>query len=163
MATASPRNRRLPGPSTRLPRQYRVQPMSIRDFSQVHALWEHTEGVGLTESDSRENVAKFLRRNPGMSFVARCHRELVGAVLCGHEGRRGYLHHLAVATEHRGKGIGTNLVESCLAALHSAGILKCNLFVYENNAAGQEFWRKIGWEKRPDLRLMQMPTRSRTT
>jgi len=163
MAAPSSRNRRLHRPSTRLPGQCHVRPMGIRDFPEVHALWQHTEGVGLTESDSRENVAKFLRRNPGMSFVARCGRELVGAVLCGHEGRRGYLHHLAVATKHRGKGIGTNLVESCLAALHSAGILKCNLFVYENNAAGQEFWQKIGWAKRPDLRLMQTPTRSRTT
>ena len=163
MPAPSSRNRRHDHASTGLPRQYHVQPMSIRDFPAVHALWQRTEGVGLTESDSKENVAKFLRRNPGMSFVARCDRQLVGAVLCGHEGRRGYLHHLAVAPQHRRQGIGKSLVESCLAALHSAGILKCNLFVYENNAAAGDFWQKIGWAKRPDLRLMQTPTRSRTT
>src|SRR2546421_4865159 len=100
--------------------------MTIDDFDEVHRLWGKTEGVGLNESDSRPNVASYLERNSGMSFVARHGTKLVGAVLCGHDGRRGYLHHLAVAKKHRRKGLGKKLVAACFAQLARSGILKCN-------------------------------------
>jgi ribosomal protein S18 acetylase RimI-like enzyme len=137
-----------------------IKPMSIADYEEVLRLWQSAEGVGLNESDTRPAIAGYLRRNPRMSFVARQGKELIGAVLCGHDGRRGYLHHLAVASPHRRKGIGTKLVARCLAALKRLRILKCNIFLYNHNTEGERFWRSSGWEKRADLRLVQKNLRS---
>src|SRR5262252_6294995 len=95
----------------------RIEPMSMADYDEVFALWQSAEGVGLGESDTRRAIAGYLRRNPGMSFVARQEGELAGAVLCGDDGRRGYLHHLAVAPRYRRQGLGRRLVVACLAAL----------------------------------------------
>jgi putative acetyltransferase len=88
-----------------------------------------------------------------MSFVARAHGELIGAVLCGTDGRRGYLHHLAVRTDWRGKGVGGNLVKRCLTGLLQAGIDRCHLFVYKENEAGRAFWVHQGWRERLDLMI----------
>src|SRR6516164_621735 len=108
-----------------MPEGIDILPMMLADFEQVIDLWQNTEGVGMNESDSRPNIESYLKRNPGMSFVARNGEQLVGAVLCGHDGRRGYLHHLAVARSHRGRKIGKQLVEACLSRLAADGILKC--------------------------------------
>src|SRR6185437_3574928 len=125
-----------------------IKPMTLADYDEALRLWQNTEGVGLNESDARNAIALYLKRNPRMSFVAREGRELVGAVLCGHDGRRGCLYHLAIAPAHRRKGIGTKLVARCLAALKRARILKCNIFVYNHNADGERFWSSHGWKKR---------------
>ena len=128
----------------------------IEDFDAVIALWRRTEGVGLNESDTRRAITAFLRRNPRLSFVAEQGGRIIGAVLCGHDGRRGYLHHLAVSKRHRRCGIGRRLVNACLAKLHKAGIQKCNIFIFANNAAGMKFWAHTGWSLRTELRLMQI-------
>ncbi len=129
--------------------------MSIGHYTRVLRLWQRTEGVGLSVSDSRVNIAAYLKRNPNMSFVARNGRDIVGAVLCGHDGRRGYLHHLAVAKAHRGQGLGKRLVEACLSRLAACGIPKCNIFLFADNAAGEQFWKHNGWLNRADLQVMQ--------
>lgn len=130
--------------------------MTIADYDEVFSLWKATEGVGLNESDTRENIAKFLIRNPDMSFVVRSSGgELIGAVLSGHDGRRGYLHHLAVAKAHRGHGLGKLLMNACLTALQKVGLKKCSIFVYANNESGQSFWKHFGWEARAEILLMQ--------
>lgn len=132
-----------------------IAPMTTADFGEVLRLWQNTDGVGLNESDTEANLASYLERNPGMSFIARHGSEIIGAVLCGHDGRRGYLHHLAVAKEHRNQGIGKGLVNACLAQLASLGILKCNIFLYADNADGEAFWRHNGWANRTDLCVLQ--------
>ena len=129
--------------------------MTLADYDAVLRLWQATEGIGLNESDDRCHVRGYLRRNPGMSFVACRGGEIVGAVLCGHDGRRGYLHHLAVARAHRKKGLGQKLVNACLAGLRRLKIQKCNIFLFADNAAGEKFWRHNGWLKRTDLLVMQ--------
>jgi len=129
--------------------------MSIADYDEVYALWEDTEGVGLSSADTLEAIARYLARNPGMSFVARdALGAVVGAVLCGHDGRRGFLHHLAVKPDCRRQGAGRALVERCMAALTAAGIEKCHLFVYKANESGRAFWEKIGWTERTTLVIM---------
>jgi len=128
-----------------------VRPMVIADYTEVRTLWETCEGIGLNDADRPEAIDAYLQRNPGMSFVARQDDALVGAVLCGHDGRRGYLNHLAVHPAHRGEGIGRRLVAHCLEALEEAGIAKCHLFIFTDNPAGRAFWRNIGWERRDDL------------
>jgi len=127
----------------------------IGDYDEVIRLWKRTEGVGLNESDTRSAIASFLRRNSGLSFVAEKRGRIVGAVLCGHDGRRGYLHHLAVARRYRRQGIGMQLINACLAKLHAADIHKCNIFVYAGHAAGMSFWKHNDWRLRADLRVMQ--------
>jgi N-acetylglutamate synthase len=133
-----------------------VRAFRIEDYDAVIALWRRTEGVGLNESDTRSAIAAYLRRNPPFSFVAEKDGRIVGAVLCGHDGRRGYLHHLAVARQHRQLGIGRQLVNACLAKLRKAGIQKGNIFIFANNAAGMKFWARTGWKLRTELRVMQI-------
>jgi N-acetylglutamate synthase len=140
------------------PAPFEIAHMLPGDYDQVFALWEATEGVGLNESDTRVNVERFLLRNPSLSKVARIDGRIVGAVLCGHDGRRGYLHHLAVAKPFRRFGVGRGLVEACLADLAAQHIIRCNIFLYTDNAAGQDFWRAAGWNDRADLCIMQRAT-----
>jgi N-acetylglutamate synthase len=134
-----------------------IRPMTIADYEAVLQLWQKTEGVGLNESDGREPIESFLARNPGLSQVALNGAHIVGAVLCGHDGRRGYLHHLAVTKTHRKQGLGKALVEACLADLARLGIPKCNIFLFADNAEGEAFWKHNGWAKRTDLQVMQKP------
>jgi putative acetyltransferase len=119
------------------------------------------EGIGLNESDERPAMAHFVRRNRGFSLVATSRGAVVGAVLCGHDGRRGYLHHLAVRPDWRRHGLGRKMVESCLRRLAAAGVQKCNIFLFADNARGEAFWRRIGWSARCDLKVLQRPTRGR--
>lgn len=137
------------------PTACQLRPMTGADYDAVVRLWEATEGVGLNESDTRPAIESYLVRNPNLSFVAFDAGAIVGAVLCGHDGRRGYLHHLAVAESHRGRGLGKGLVEACLARLRQLGIQKCNIFLYADNIAGEAFWKHNGWLDRFDLRVMQ--------
>ncbi len=138
---------------------YQIHEMTAQDYDDVAGLWRNIEGVGLDEdTDSREGIAAYLARNPGLSYVARQDGMVVGAVLCGHDGRRGYLHHLAVAPAHRHNGIGRALVEACLATLGSIGIQKCNIFLFSDNEPGEAFWKQIGWKERRDLKVLQKPT-----
>ena len=132
-----------------------ISPMTASDLEAVLALWAETDGVGLNESDTPAQLTLYLERNPGLSLVVRDHQRIVGAVLCGHDGRRGYLHHLAVLPEFRKRGLGRKLVEDCLASLREIGILKCNIFTHADNEMGQRFWNRCGWSKRTDLQILQ--------
>ncbi len=131
-----------------------LREMTIADYDDARALWERSEGVGLSAADARENISAFLSRNAGLSFVALEGGKLVGAVLCGSDGRRGFLYHLAVDTRARGKGVGRLLVTSCLSRLHQRGMRKCHIFVMAGNLEGQKFWQRIGWVERGDLVVM---------
>jgi N-acetylglutamate synthase len=134
---------------------YRIETMNLSDFPAVSRLWRNSEGIGLNESDTRPNIAIYLKRNPRMSFVARKGKTIVGAVLCGHDGRRGYLHHLAVAKSHRGHGIGKKLVQAGFTALGRAGITRCNIYLFNSNSQGEAFWLHNGWTKRAELQMLQ--------
>ena len=131
-----------------------IEPMTIDHYNEVIALWKVSENVGLSSADERENIKSYLARNPAMSFVARDNGEIIGAALCGHDGRRGYLHHLAIAEHHRKKGIGRKLAERCMESLKNVGIQKCHLFVFLMNTEGKAFWGKIGWSLRSDIQVV---------
>lgn len=131
-----------------------IRPFELSDYEDAAHLWRAAEGVTLSGADSREEIGKYLLRNPGLSFVAREEGRLVGAVLCGHDGRRGYVHHLAVAAERRGCGLGRELTERCMQALAAAGIEKAHLFVHTDNESGRKFWDHIGWAVRLDILTM---------
>jgi ribosomal protein S18 acetylase RimI-like enzyme len=133
-----------------------ISPLRIDDYDEVLRLWSATEGMQLRTADSRAGIALYLERNPGSSFVARVGSEVVGAVLCGHDGRRGYLHHLAVAPAHRRRGLATALLNRALAGLAQQGIAKCLGFVLADNQDGLAFWARTGWEHRADLEVVSV-------
>ena len=122
-----------------------IRAMLPADYSDVRRLWEATAGVGLNESDTEPAIRSYLGRNPEMSAVAESDGRIVGAVLGGHDGRRGYLHHLSVDTAYRRRGIGRSLVGWCTKRLVEAGITRCNIFIYKDNEAGSAFWFDAGW------------------
>jgi len=129
--------------------------MTPEHYDEMIELWNRIEGVGLSDADSRDGVIAYLIRNPGLSLVATDKGMIIGAVLCGHDGRRGYLHHLAVVPERRGEGIGKALVSECLSRLGRLGIRKCNAFVFADNDDGLGFWKSAGWAQRADLTVIQ--------
>jgi ribosomal protein S18 acetylase RimI-like enzyme len=135
-----------------------ILPMTVADIESVVALWKSTPGVGMNESDEPAALRLFLARNPGLSLVARDGSRLVAAVLCGHDGRRGFMYHMAVLPEYRRQGLGGQLVDRCLSALAAERLLRCNALVLVENDGGQEFWRRGGWFHRSDLILFQRPT-----
>jgi N-acetylglutamate synthase len=133
---------------------FRITPFDLSDYDAAVGLWRAAEGVMLGRSDERDAIARFLAHNPGLSFVARRDGTLVGAALCGSDGRRGFLHHVAVASAHRRQGIAKALVERCLEGLRHRGIGKCHLFVLGGNDEAQRFWERTGWSRRGDLVMM---------
>jgi len=137
------------------PAAWRLRVMTVADYDEVLALWRACAGIGLTAADERPAIAAYLAHNPGMSFVAEAGGRIVGAVLGGHDGRRGYLHHLAVQPAWRRRGLGRALTGAVLDRLRAAGMGKCNLFLYGTNETGRAFWTKHGWVPRGDLVLMQ--------
>ncbi|MCR4442875.1 MAG: GNAT family N-acetyltransferase [Peptococcaceae bacterium] len=134
--------------------EFIIRNMKADDYDKVIEIWKESEGIGLSEADSRGSILFYLEHNPGMSFVAEDENGIAGAVLCGHDGRRGYLHHLAVKKEARGKGLGKRLAEKCLDRLKEAGIKKCHIFVLADNEEGLKFWNELGWQKRKDIILL---------
>lgn len=131
---------------------YSIRPLSLADYDALIELMRTTPGVTLRDADSREATGRYLERNPGLSFVAEIDAHIVGCLMSGHDGRRGYLQHLVVGAEHRRQGIATALVERCLAALAEVGIHKCHLDVLQTNQSGAAFWEKRGWQLRTDIR-----------
>ena len=119
----------------------------FNDFDAAVALWARTPGVALTDADSPEAVARYLQRNAGLSFVAEAGGELVGTILCGHDGRRGFIHHLVVAPTHRRLGLATRLLEAGIQALRAEGMTKAHLMVFRSNEDGLAFWRARGVER----------------
>jgi ribosomal protein S18 acetylase RimI-like enzyme len=138
------------------PQDVEIREFTMEDYPQALALWQATEGITVDSSDSRENLARFLDRNPGLSFVACRQGRLVAAVLGGYDGRRGLLHHVAVASRERRRGIGTALVARCVRELRTRGVLRCHLFVNNSNPAAVAFWKNLGWRQRDDLTMMSL-------
>ena len=122
--------------------------MTLQDYDQVMALCAGQPGVLIRDADSPEHFARYLRRNPGLSFVARNGAALAGCILCGHDGRRGYLNHLVVEESHRRLGVGRRLAELALAGLEKEGIYKCHLFILPDNLGAKAFWCRLGWIER---------------
>jgi putative acetyltransferase len=125
------------------------------DIEAAVRLWSVTEGLGVGPGDSPQALARFLERNPGLSLVAEesgpDHREIVAAILCGHDGRRGFVYRLAVARSHRRSGLAAELARRCFDALAAAGIERCLILVQEDNVVAREFWRAVGGRFRRDL------------
>jgi ribosomal protein S18 acetylase RimI-like enzyme len=133
-----------------------IRELTMADYDQVMNLWRTCEGIGLSSADTPHAIGTYLDRNPRLSQVAEEAGRVVAALLCGHDGRRGYLHHLAVRPSCRRRGIGRRLVETCLAALRAEGIQKCHIFVFKDNPHGVGFWTRLGWMSRTDIAIVSV-------
>jgi ribosomal protein S18 acetylase RimI-like enzyme len=128
--------------------------MQRSDYAAAVTLWQQSPGVQLRDADSEPAITRYLARNPGSSFVAEVNQKLVGTVLCGHDGRRGFLHHLAVDDAHRRKGIATLLVDAALQALREQEIFKTHILVLSGNGDAVTFWQTCRFGQRDDVILM---------
>jgi N-acetylglutamate synthase len=128
-----------------------IRPFRSADFESARRLWASTEGLGSGPGDSPAAVSRFLERNPGLSLVAVEEDAVVAAVLCGHDGRRGYIYRLAVEGRHRRKGLAAEMVRRCLSGLQAAGLERVLILVQEDNAAAKNFWKSMGGRLRDDL------------
>ena len=129
-----------------------IKEMKIEDYDQVFALWKTIKGFGIRSvDDSREGIERFLKWNPGLSVVAEEEGKIVGAILCGSDGRRGCLYHVCVHKDYRRQGIGKTMVVWCMEKLKELQINKVSLIAFTQNDVGNTFWKEIGWTKREDL------------
>lgn len=129
-----------------------IREMKIEDYDKIYTLWMSMKGFAMRSiDDSEEGVRRFLERNPHTSVVASQDGKIVGAILCGHDGRRGCLYHVCVHRDYRRKGIGTAMVVFAMEALKREKISKVSLIAFTVNDIGNAFWKKIGWTKREDL------------
>ena len=129
-----------------------IRSIVAKDLAAVRQLWSTIPETPLTPSDSVNNLTNYLERNPGISHLAEIDTVVIGAILGGHDGARGYLRHLAVHGDYRGLGIGNKLVRSVIEQLKSIGIIKCTVFALTGNQSGTEFWINSGWHERIDLK-----------
>ena len=129
-----------------------IRLMSIDDYEKVYELWMSCVGMGLNNlDDSKEGIDKFLQRNPDTCLVAEADSRIVGVIIVGNDGRRGYIYHTAVNPQYRKQGIAKSLVETAIAALQNNGINKVALVVFDRNEIGNDFWEKMGFTVRDDL------------
>ncbi len=130
---------------------YYLRQMVPEDYDSVHKLWLSIRGFGIRAiDDSREDVERFLKRNPTTSVVACVGDKIVGSILCGHDGRQASFYHVCVAKSYRRRGIGTEMVVYCMNVLRQLQINKIALIAFTKNDAGNAFWKQIGWRYRPD-------------
>src|SRR6266498_3076467 len=124
------------------------------DYDAAIRLWRRVEGLEIAEGDDREGLAQFLRRNRGLSRVAIDGAAIVGVALCGHDGRRGHVYHLAVDPAYQRRGLGKCLLDECLDGLRRAGVQRAIILVADDNQRGAEFWKRCGWETIPGASAM---------
>lgn len=130
----------------------KIHSMCPADYAGVKEVWLSCKGMGLNDvDDSEAGITKFIDRNPSTCFIAEEEGRVVGAIMAGYDGRRGYIYHTAVRPEVRGRGIGRALVHAAVQALTSLGATKVALVVFSSNAQGNAFWQKLGFSLRTDL------------
>ena len=132
--------------------------MKITDYKDLYDLWAQTEGMTLRAIDDSEyGINKFLKRNPENSFVCRIDKEIIGAILCGHDGRKGFIYHAVVQDKYRNKGIGKRLVEAAINSLKNEDITKVAVLINSNNNLGNQFWEQLGFSFEDDLIYRLLP------
>jgi len=134
--------------------KYEITVMTIEHYEEVYQLWKAVEGIGLSKADSKDNVIKLLTRNEGLSFIVIIDNKIIGAILGSHDGRRGYMHHLAVDLNYRYNGIGKSLVNKCLEKFKEIGLEKSHIFVFKDNEPAIKFWNRMSYKLRNDISIM---------
>lgn len=131
---------------------YTVRAMQMEDYPRIYTLWTGIEGFGIRSiDDSKEGVERLLKRNPETSIVAEAEGEIIGTILCGHDGRRGCFYHVCVKQGFRKQGIGKAMAVAAMKALQAQQINKVCLIAFLDNQVGNQFWKSVGWTFRNDL------------
>ena len=125
--------------------------MTIADYEEIFEMWQTTTKRALSKADEKSQIKRYLERNKGLSQVAVVDGKIVGTVLAGHDGRRGFIHHMAVMPEYRRHHIGQKLAQTAIEKIKAEGIDKTHIFSYQDNKVGQSFWTNFGFEKRDDV------------
>lgn len=129
-----------------------LRSVTVADHAPLVALWTRTPEIQLRRDDAYEPFAAYLLRNPGLSLLLECEGQVVGSLLVGHDGRRGYLQHLAVDLPYRGRGLSRCLLDEALARLAALGIGKSHVFVLRDAPEALAFWEaQRGWGRRDDI------------
>lgn len=141
-----------------------IRVMTLEDYEEVFCLWKRIKGFAIRSlDDSKDGVTRFLKRNPNTSVVKVLDGRIVGSILCGHDGRRGCFYHVCVDPDYRMRGIGKEMVSFALSVLEQEGIGKVNLIAFTDNAAGNAFWKELGWTNRVDLNYYDYTINSENT
>lgn len=136
--------------------EIQIRVMMPEDYEWLFALWKRIKGLGIRSlDDSKEYVLRFIERNPSTSFVAQAGDDLVGSLMCGHDGRRGCFYHVCVDEEYRNRGIATTMVHKAEEALKREHISRVNLMTFKNNRLGEHFWDHLGWNVKEDVHLYE--------
>ena len=130
--------------------------MESSHFPLLKEFWENTDGIKLTIGDTESELSNYHKRNKGMSFICMNGADLIGTILCGHDGRRGFIYHLAVHKDFRNDNIAADLIEMSLDQLRAADIKRCMIMTDEINESGKSFWLKMDWRKRDDLKMFSI-------
>ena len=131
----------------------KIREMTIEDYENIIEMFKTTPGITVRDVDSKNSTKKYLKRNQGLNFVAIVKNCVVGCVMCGHDGRRGYLQHLIVKPENRYQGIGKALFTRCIDSLNQIGISKTHIFVFKSNSLANSFWERNGWVLRDEINM----------
>jgi ribosomal protein S18 acetylase RimI-like enzyme len=136
-----------------MPDDLTIRAFRIEDYDAAVHLWSRVEGVEIAEGDSREEITAYLSRNPDLSRAAEADGQLIGVALCGHDGRRGLIYHVAVDAAFQQRGVARQLVNECVAGLRRVGLKRALILVARDNTAGETFWRRCGWEQVPNVKV----------
>lgn len=137
-------------------KNYHIIPFTMKHYEGALSLWKGINGLGISSADDKENIRRYLKRNHGCSFVAIYNGIVIGTILGGHDGRRGYIHHMAVKNEFHKQGIGKELVKKSIEMLKKEGMEKCHIFVFKRNNEAKQFWQKLKWCTREELEIMSI-------
>lgn len=139
----------------------KIRTMNSRDHGELVRLWSSFPGNAITGADSPKEFEAFLAKNGSFCFTACEDDEVVGSVMAGSDGRRGYVYHLAVRADHQRKGFGGALMRRVEDALLKSGLEKIHLFIFSDNPA-IAFYEKSGWHVRNDITVMSRVLRGAT-
>lgn len=133
---------------------YHIEFLDINDYEKLLLFWKSIKGLGIGLGDSKENIKKFIAKNPNSNFQIKKNGEVIGTILCGNDGRRGYIYHLAIHKNFRKQSLGSRLVNTVLNNLKKEGITKCHVMIFNENRDGLEFWKKVNFDERHDVQIM---------
>ncbi len=126
---------------------YKIKPLSLNRYDELIEFWKANKGTYVGDDDKYERLKSYLKRNPKLSFMVLDKNKIIGTIKSGHDGRRGYLHHLAVDDKYRKQGIARELVKLCLEKMSKSGIHEFRAFVFDDNAEAASFWKRYGFKE----------------
>lgn len=104
------------------------------------------KGVHVGNSDAPKEIEKKLLRDPELFLVAEINGKLIGTIIGGFDGRRGFIYHVAVMADYRERGIGSQLMHEVENRLRAIGCIRCYLLVNNDNHEAKSFYEKHGWK-----------------